>query len=81
MAWVVSPEYGNRRNVGSESNRWAEIPPVPLSSCVESVLLLICKMRMIPPTKQGFLRGSEEISYMKAASMVPDLITSLSPHF
>lgn len=55
------------------------IPPVPLSSCVKSDLLLILKMRMIPPTEWSFLSGSEDISYVKAASMVPDLIVSLSP--
>ena len=34
---------------------------------------------MTSPTKKGSLRGSEGISYMKAVSMVPYLIASLSP--
>lgn len=49
----------------AESNRWAQILPVPLNSCVKPGLFFIYKIKMIPPIQKGFLSGSDELSYMK----------------
>jgi hypothetical protein len=34
--WNIPPEYRSRMNIDSESNRWEQVPPIPLSLCKQA---------------------------------------------